>query len=133
MKTQKLEQNEETAAVGKQRLNGCRDNEIAAAIYIMDKHWTRLKEEHITTVDTLCQQIKQKTLFCGELPAEIISSIEQRLGEHAIIPDFASRLRRASNLASLGYKRLENEEIDNSASLQPLYLRPPSITKRKTK
>ena len=108
-------------------------NEIAAALYIMNNQWTRLKEEHITTIDTLCQQIKQKTLFCGEIPDEIIQIIEKRLGELAVIPDFSSRLRRASHLASLGYKRLVKNETDNAASLQPLYLRPPSITKRKTK
>ena len=108
-------------------------NEIAAALYIMNIQWTRLKEEHITTIDTLCQQTKQKTLFCGEIPAETMLIIEKKLGELAVIPDFSSRLRRASHLASLGYRRLEKKEIDNPASLQPLYLRPPSITKRKTK
>jgi tRNA threonylcarbamoyl adenosine modification protein YeaZ len=108
-------------------------NEIAAALYIMNEQWTRLKEEHITTIDTLCKQVKQKTLFCGEIPDEIIHVIEERLGELAIIPEFSSRLRRASYLASLGYRRLVKNEIDNPIGLQPLYLRPPSITKRKIK
>jgi tRNA threonylcarbamoyl adenosine modification protein YeaZ len=108
-------------------------NEIAAALYIMNKQWTRLKEEHLTTVDTLCQQIKHKTLFCGEIPDEIIHVMEERLGKLAVIPEFSSRLRRASYLASLGYKRLVKNETDNPVSLQPLYLRPPSITKRKIK
>ena len=108
-------------------------NEIAAALYIMNKQWTRLKEEHITTIDTLCQQTRQKTLFCGEISDEIQRIIEEKLGELAVIPDFSSRLRRASHLASLGYRRLVKNETDNPASLQPLYLRPPSITKRKTK
>ena len=108
-------------------------NEIATALYIMNKQWTRLKEEHITTIDTLCQHTIQKTLFCGEIPDETMPIIEKQLGELAVIPDFSSRLRRASHLASLGYRRLIKNEIDNPASLQPLYLRPPSITKRKTK
>jgi tRNA threonylcarbamoyl adenosine modification protein YeaZ len=108
-------------------------SEIATALYIMDKQWVRLKEEHITTIDTLCQKTEQKTLFCGEITDETLDAIEKQLGELAVIPDFSSRLRRASHLATLGYKRLVKNETDNPASLQPLYLRPPSITKRKTK
>jgi tRNA threonylcarbamoyl adenosine modification protein YeaZ len=108
-------------------------NEIAVAVFKQNTHWTRLKEEHITTVDTLCQQTEQRTLFCGEIPPETISVIKDKLGELALIPDRATRLRRATYLALLGFKRLENNEQDNPASLQPLYLRPPSITKRKVK
>jgi tRNA threonylcarbamoyl adenosine modification protein YeaZ len=108
-------------------------NEIATALFKQNARWTRIKQEHITTVDTLCQQTKERTLFCGELPDETVGTIKNSLKELAVIPGPTTRLRRAGYLASLGFMRLENNDRDNPASLQPLYLRPPSITKRKVK
>lgn len=108
-------------------------NEIAAALFKHTTHWTRVKQEHITTVETLCQQTKERTLFCGEIPDETAVMIKDKLGELALIPGRTTCLRRAGYLAILGFIRLENNDRDNPASLQPLYLRPPSITKRKVK
>lgn len=107
--------------------------EIATALYRQDNDWHCITPEHITTADTLCQQIKRKTLFCGEIPPTVIEQLQQTLGSHAIIPDAAARLRRASHLATLGYQRLHREQHDNPASLQPIYLRQPPITQRKVK
>jgi len=107
--------------------------EIAVALYRQDQGWHRLKEEHITTVDVLCQYIEEKTVFCGEIPPPVIQQLRQTLGERAVIPDSATRLRHACYLAALGWQRLEQGYKDNPASLQPLYLRQPPITQRKIK
>jgi len=107
--------------------------EIAAAIYRQNKEWRCITPEHITTVDTLCQQIKRRTLFCGEIPPPVIEQLQQKLGRHAILPDPAARLRHASYMAALGWQRLNRDQHDNPASLQPLYLRQPPITQRKVK
>ena len=108
-------------------------NEIATATYRQEDNWTRIKEEHITTADVLCQQIVERALFCGEIPEPVIQQLQERLGDLAIIPDSISRLRHASHLASLGWQQLANGNHDNPASLQPLYLRQPHITQRKAK
>jgi len=42
-------------------------------------------------------------------------------------------LRRASYLATLGWRRLSKGERDDPAALQPLYLRQPPITQRKVR
>jgi tRNA threonylcarbamoyladenosine biosynthesis protein TsaB len=107
--------------------------EIATALYQQTDDWRCLSEEHITTVDTLCRQIKQKTLFCGEIPASVAEQLQQKLGTSAIIPDAVARLRHASFLIVLGWQRLNKGDIDNTATLQPLYLRLPPITQRKVK
>ena len=106
--------------------------EIATALYQQNgDDWCRLVDEYITTTDALCQQIKEKTLFCGEIPSSVIQQLRQRLGNQVIIPDSTTRLRHAICLATLGWRRLIKGDCDNPASLQPLYLRQPSITQRK--
>jgi len=104
--------------------------EIATALYQQKhKQWHRLEEEHLTTVETLCQQIQQQTIFCGEIPPDIMGELRQNLGEQAIIPQGAVRLRRAGFLAMLAWQKLSTGEHDDLLTLQPLYLRPPHITK----
>ena len=107
--------------------------EIATALYRKDDEWRCLEEEHITTVDLLCQRIEEETVFCGEIPELVIPQLRQKLGKNAVIPEAAARLRRASHLAILGWQRLKKGEQDNPASLQPLYLRQPPITQRKVR
>ncbi|MCD6391800.1 MAG: tRNA (adenosine(37)-N6)-threonylcarbamoyltransferase complex dimerization subunit type 1 TsaB [Dehalococcoidia bacterium] len=107
--------------------------EIATALYQQkDNEWQCLEAENLTTVKTLCRRIKQKTLFCGEIPAEIIRVIRQNLGRRAIISQSNSP-SRASSLATLGWQKLSRGKQDDPVTLQPLYLRPPHITKPKDK
>ncbi len=107
-------------------------SEIATAIY-QKKHqkWCQLVAEHITTIDTLCSQITTKTIFCGDFIPLIATQLKKQLKQKAIVLPPAARLRRASFLAELGLKRLEAGDSDNPATLQPLYLRRPSITRPK--
>ena len=106
--------------------------EIATAMYQMKhKEWRQLAAEHITTVDALCQQITTRTIFCGEFIPFIAQQLRKQLKQRAIIPPAATRLRRAGFLAELGCQRLAAGDYDNPATLQPLYLRRPPITKPK--
>ncbi len=106
--------------------------EIATATYQKkDNEWCQLIAEHITTVETLCSQITTKTIFCGEFIPLIATQLRKQLKQKAVIPSSATGLRRASFLAELGLKRLKAGDYDNPATLQPLYLRQPAITKPK--
>jgi tRNA threonylcarbamoyl adenosine modification protein YeaZ len=106
--------------------------EIATALYQKkQKMWRQLLSEHITTVNTLYSQITTKTIFCGEFTPLIATELKKQLKQRAIIPPPSTRLRRASFLAELGQQRLEAGDSDNPATLQPLYLRRPPITKPK--
>jgi tRNA threonylcarbamoyl adenosine modification protein YeaZ len=107
--------------------------EIATALYRQkDNEWRCLEAENLTTVKTLCRRIKQKTLFCGEIPSDIISEIQQNLGKQAIISQSNSP-SRAGSLAIVGWRKLNRGEQDDPVTLQPLYLRPPHITKPRNK
>ncbi|MFC1989684.1 tRNA (adenosine(37)-N6)-threonylcarbamoyltransferase complex dimerization subunit type 1 TsaB [Chloroflexota bacterium] len=106
--------------------------EIATARYQMKRNkWYQLTAEHITTVDVLCSQITDKTIFCGEFVPSIAPQLVEHLGRKAVILTPAAGLRRAGFLAELGLKRLKAGDCDNVSTLQPLYLRGPSITQPK--
>lgn len=107
-------------------------SELAAATYRMSgNEWQQLVAEHVTTLETLLNEIKEKTVFCGELTSPVIEQIRTTLAGNAVIPDSSARLRRAAYLAELGQKRLDRGEQDDPATLQPIYLRRPNITKPK--
>ncbi len=107
--------------------------EIAAALYRHTGRWQRLKEEYLTTVESICAEISTKTIFCGEIPPAVIDQILVSLGENAVIPGWEQRLRRPGYIAYLGWQRLKSGEADSIATLQPIYLRQPPITQRKKK
>ena len=109
-----------------------RRGEISTAIYQQEhQQWRQLIAEHITTTVTLCSQISSKTIFCGEYAPIIAEELTKRLGQKAVVISPIAGLRRAGFLAELGIKRLEAGDHDDLASLQPLYLRRPPITKPK--
>jgi tRNA threonylcarbamoyl adenosine modification protein YeaZ len=104
--------------------------EIATALYQMQiGEWQKIVAEHITTVEGLCPDIVSRTLFCGRFSPNTAKRIAENLGERAVI--LPGTLRRAGFLAELGWKRLERGERDDVATVQPLYLRRPAITKPK--
>ena len=108
--------------------------EIAIATYqLKGDRWQQITAEHISTVDALCAKITARTIFCGELTPDTIDKLTERLGQKAIIPPPASRLRRAGFLAELGLKRLQSDDCDQPSTLQPIYLRQPQITQPKNK
>ena len=107
--------------------------EIAAALYRQADSWRQLREEYLTNVESLCAEISEKTIFCGEIPPAAISHILASVGEKAIIPLWEQRLRRPGYISYLGWQRLQSGQQDNPATLQPIYLRQPPITQRKKK
>ena len=106
--------------------------EFAAAIYEKkgDK-WSQNMVEQITTVDTLCLQIATRTVFCGQIKPAIAIKLREMLGENAVVVSSAVDWRRAGFLAELGLKRFNDGDYDDRVTLQPLYLRGPSITPAK--
>lgn len=102
--------------------------EIATALYQQkDGKWQCLETESITTVETLCRRTKRRTIFCGEIPADILTEIRQKLDKRAIIAAGIA-MPRVFSLAILGWLRFGQGKQDDSVTLQPLYLRPPHIT-----
>jgi tRNA threonylcarbamoyl adenosine modification protein YeaZ len=105
--------------------------EIATAVYQQkDDEWQCLEVDNLASVETLWRRTKQRTLFCGEIPADIARQMQQNLGRRAIICQNNS-LSRGSSLATLGWRKLSRGQQDDLLTLQPIYLRPPHITEPK--
>jgi len=101
---------------------------VCAAFYRWRKgQWQRQGDYCLTTLDELCADIETPIFFCGEIDAQAIELLRERLGEKAVVASPASSLRRAGYLAELGWQRLERGEVDDPATLTPIYLRYPPI------
>jgi tRNA threonylcarbamoyladenosine biosynthesis protein TsaB len=98
--------------------------EVASAHFGPDGRRTR--EDLICLVEEVLDFIEVPTLFCGEAVFNWCGSIKERLGPLGVVarPVPASR---PWSLAALGWKRLAAGDISDLATLQPNYLRMPSI------
>ena len=102
-----------------------------AASALIAPNGARLREDRITGPDELLDEIRltesnPAMLFCGEGMPPWAESIRAALGGRAVLchtPPSA----RAGSLAALAFGRLERGETDDLDTLQPHYLRMPSI------
>ncbi len=107
--------------------------EVATALFSVENgQWKQIAEEHITTLDALCESIHSTAVFCGHIQ-KYGPSIKDKLGDLAIFPVAPAQLRRSGYLAALGWQRLKEGCRDDPSTLQPLYLRKPPITQPKVK
>ncbi|MCL4459748.1 MAG: tRNA (adenosine(37)-N6)-threonylcarbamoyltransferase complex dimerization subunit type 1 TsaB [Chloroflexi bacterium] len=106
--------------------------EVYTALYKAEGNdWKQVEKPELTILSTVYQRTQRPTLICGEISLQLIGEIKARLGTLAIIPRAAALLRRAGYLAELGWKRIQDNQIDDPATLEPLYLRQPAVTRPK--
>ena len=98
--------------------------EVAAARFGVDGQ--RLGEDNIGSPEELFGGIAEPTIFCGEAVPGCIELMQKQLGNLAL-PVILPPSARLWPLAALGQQRIELDETDDLASLQPHYLRMPSI------
>ncbi len=72
-------------------------------------------------------------LFCGEISETTRQVLSEQMQEESLIVNNLHAIRRASTLALLAIQRLYEGEIEDPISLEPLYIRRPSITKSERK
>jgi len=101
---------------------------VCAAFYRRRQgRWQQQGDYRLASWEDICADIETRTFFCGEIDAQAAALLRQRLGEKAVVASPASSLRRAGYLAELGWQRLERGEVDDLATLAPIYLRHPPI------
>jgi tRNA threonylcarbamoyladenosine biosynthesis protein TsaB len=86
----------------------------------------RLRDDRICPPIDLLDEVVGPVLFCGEGAAAHAQVIRERLGDQAVVVGHSPAARLWA-LATLGHERLEAGELDDVATLQPYYLRMPSI------
>jgi tRNA threonylcarbamoyladenosine biosynthesis protein TsaB len=83
--------------------------------------WELDGEVEITDITRLVQRIQQPTLVAGELKEEERRALARKYKNvHLASP--AQALRRPAYLAELAWKRWQSGQVDDAASLSPLYL-----------
>jgi tRNA threonylcarbamoyladenosine biosynthesis protein TsaB len=88
--------------------------------------WQAIQEK--PTIDLWSDVIARyddATLFAGEINAKTAVSIQEANPNFRVAPG-ALAIRRAGNVAELGWTRLRNGRIDDPNHLTPIYLRDPA-------
>ena len=98
--------------------------EVAAARF--GKDGQRVAEDTLGPPMELLADIEERTIFCGEGVTPWIALIREQLGDLGL-PVTPSPAARLWSLAVLGHQRIALGEADDLATLQPYYLRMPSI------
>lgn len=102
--------------------------DVAWAVYETDERgWRAIAPPRLSRREDLPSLAPRGSIFCGEIDAALTESIRGRLGADACIVSGAAAIRRPGFLAEMGWRRLKMGQVDNTATLRPLYLREPAI------
>ncbi len=86
----------------------------------------RSREDRICSPDELLSGLDGGHLFCGEGTLPHAQLIKEKMGDRAVLVGHSPAARLWA-LAELGRQRLEAGDADDLATLQPYYLRMPTI------
>ncbi len=82
--------------------------------------WVRTSDLRNVLIETLGEQLSERTIIVGDLPANLVERLTSE--PHAVVPEPALRMRRPSYLAEIGYHRWEAGESDSLEALEPIYV-----------
>ena len=102
--------------------------EVSTACFgIMEGRWSKLSDERITTPEQLVDELPESCVVCGEGAALYRDYLSETAGPLVVVIRDHSTEDRLHGVAALGESRLLSGESDSPATLEPLYLRKPSI------
>jgi tRNA threonylcarbamoyladenosine biosynthesis protein TsaB len=93
----------------------------------VEGEWVQIVAPTLTTFEGLCDLAVEPAIFTGEIDDQAAGLLCERLGEAASIPTPALRLRRPACLAELAAVRLACNDVDDLATLAPIYLQHPAV------
>ena len=99
-------------------------SEVSSGYFAADG--VRLREDRICPPAELLDEVEGRLLLCGEGTPTHAEVVRERLGDMALVVGHSPATRLWA-LATLGHLRLAAGETDDLATLQPYYLRMPSI------
>ena len=108
--------------------------QVAAAIYSEEREvGSEVPEVRLTTLDGLMASLEKPVLLCGEGAQALAPQVIEGYRSQVRIVGSPLPTRRPGVLAHLGFDRLKRGSTDDMVTLQPIYLRGPSITTPKRK
>jgi len=95
---------------------------LAYARYeVKEEKWQQASDIQVKTAEDLAADISEPTLVCGELGSEERQTVSRKW-KNAILLSPAKAMRRPANLAEMAWKRWKADDVDEAASLAPIYL-----------
>lgn len=83
------------------------------------KGWQAQGQARVASLDALMDEAQESALVCGEFSPEEIQKIKKK-NIHLVPP--ARSIRRPAMLAELAWARWQSGDVDDEASLAPIYL-----------
>ena len=94
---------------------------LAAGWYRRSRNgWQAKDPARVVTVKTLMDEIQRPVIVCAELSAEERRTLAQKADLQLVSP--AQSVRRPAILAELAWNRWQAGQVDNGATLAPIYL-----------
>ena len=84
------------------------------------KGWQAQGEARVVTLEALLAEVQSPSMICGEFSAEARQVILTNENSRLVTP--ANSVRRPAVLAELAWARWQTGEVDDEASLAPIYL-----------
>ncbi len=102
--------------------------DVATALFQMSgSSWLKLRDEDISTLERLVEDVPEGAFICGEGAIARYKFLKEQLGSRMLINELHSPATRLEALATLATERFNRGDVDDAATLQPRYLRRPSI------
>jgi tRNA threonylcarbamoyladenosine biosynthesis protein TsaB len=98
---------------------------FATATYADQLPWSRMSDYRNVTLAELGAEVQSHALFCGDVDAETQELLRHGLHKRAHFPAGADNLRRPGYLAELAWQRLQDGDVDDLGTLEPIYLGQP--------
>ncbi|MEP6896195.1 MAG: tRNA (adenosine(37)-N6)-threonylcarbamoyltransferase complex dimerization subunit type 1 TsaB [Chloroflexota bacterium] len=84
------------------------------------KQWQAQGEARVVTLEALMAEVQSPSVVCGEFTAEVRQQIIENKNVRLASP--VNSVRRPAVLAELAWARWQNGDVDDEASLAPIYL-----------
>jgi len=84
------------------------------------KEWRAKDPARVVNVEELLKEIESPSILCGEFTAKEIQKLKENEHVHLVSP--AGSVRRPAVLAELAWARWQAGDVDDEASLAPIYL-----------
>jgi tRNA threonylcarbamoyladenosine biosynthesis protein TsaB len=91
--------------------------------------WRQTRQPEIAAVAEFSQTAPQDSLICGEGVSIHGPALREALSQKAVVVEYPGPGLRLWALARLASERLAGGKADDAATLQPFYLRRPTITR----
>ena len=90
--------------------------------------WVLSMDEQVTPLEAMVEAVPDGTIFCGEGAWHTSVQLLELAGDNKTVITAPPHTRQLSVLSNLGTRVLASGEVADSTSMEPNYLRQPSIT-----